>query len=129
MGGKSHEHLEATMKQLSIMPSGAGLGIAPTRPFKNPPSVFFASQYRIGWIVLIQGSCHSAKGIDTKEFQEGLIMESDMIVVLGLALFFFGGISYLLWKERNKPKPRAAEMQAFSQDSRQPVEKHNRKKL
>jgi len=56
-------------------------------------------------------------------------MEADMIVVLGLALFFFGGISYLLWKERNRQKPRAVEMQVFSQDSRQPVEKPNRRKL
>jgi cbb3-type cytochrome oxidase subunit 3 len=56
-------------------------------------------------------------------------MEADMIVVLCLALFFFGGISYILWKERNKQKPRAAEMQVFSQDGRQPGGKPKRRKL
>jgi Flp pilus assembly protein CpaB len=50
-------------------------------------------------------------------------MESDIIIILGLALVFFGGIGYMQWKEHNKQKLQAAEIQASSQDNRQPIEK------
>jgi hypothetical protein len=56
-------------------------------------------------------------------------MESDMIVILGLALAFFGGIGYIILKERNGRKSQTAELQTFSQDNRQPIEKPNKRKL
>jgi hypothetical protein len=56
-------------------------------------------------------------------------MEPDIIVVLGLALVFFGGIGYILWKENNRNKPQAAEIQASSQENRRPIEKPSKSKL
>jgi cbb3-type cytochrome oxidase subunit 3 len=44
-------------------------------------------------------------------------MESDMIVVLGLALVFFGGICYILWNERKKQQSQAERIQAPSPES------------
>jgi hypothetical protein len=55
-------------------------------------------------------------------------MEADTIVILGLALLFFGGITYLIWKERNREKTQVADVPILSQDSSQPVEKHKTRK-
>jgi hypothetical protein len=61
--------------------------------------------------------------------EEEFIMESDIIVVLGLALVFFGGIGYILWKENNRNKPQTAETQTLSQDNRQSIEKLSKRSL
>jgi hypothetical protein len=55
-------------------------------------------------------------------------MESDMIVILGLALMFFGGIGYIVWKERNGQKSQAAELHALAQTNGQPIEKSIKRK-
>jgi hypothetical protein len=55
-------------------------------------------------------------------------MGSDMIVVLGLALAFFGGVGYLAWKERNKKKPQDGDSQSVSQEYGRPIKKLDRKK-
>ena len=54
-------------------------------------------------------------------------MELDMIVVLGLAMLFFGGIIYLIWKERTREKTLAAEAAPLLQESSPNNEKHNTK--
>jgi hypothetical protein len=55
-------------------------------------------------------------------------MELDTIIVLSLALVFFGGITYLIWKERNNQKPHGAEIQALLHDNQRPIEKLDRRK-
>jgi flagellar biogenesis protein FliO len=56
-------------------------------------------------------------------------MELDMIVVLGLALAFFGAITYLILKERNRQRPQAAEIQVLPQNNNRPVDRQKKRKL
>ena len=54
-------------------------------------------------------------------------MDSDMIVVLCLAIVFFGGISYLVWKERDTKK-QTVEVKTLSQEARQTAGRLNKEK-
>ena len=54
-----------------------------------------------------------------KGLEEGCVMEIDMIVVLVLALMFFGGVVWLVIKERNKEKPLSEGTPALVQNNQQ----------
>jgi hypothetical protein len=56
-------------------------------------------------------------------------MGPDMIIVLGLALAFFGGIGYLAWKENSRQKPKAVKITVSLQDNRPPIEELGKRKL
>ena len=62
-----------------------------------------------------------------KAWEDEIIMGLDMIVVLCLALIFFGGISWLAWKDRAGQKPEATEAPASPQESRKPTVKSGKK--
>jgi hypothetical protein len=55
-------------------------------------------------------------------------MELDMIVVLGLALLFFGGIVFLIWKDREKEHSQVAEVPMQPQNRPRPTEKRKARK-
>jgi hypothetical protein len=79
-------------------------------------------------IVFIRAPCHFIYATGTKELEEEFIMGSDVIVILGLAVIFFGGIGYIMWKERNRQKPQGSGTQDLLQDSRPPIEALGKRK-
>ncbi len=54
---------------------------------------------------------------------EGDIMDAGIILVLGLALLFFGTVGYMTWKEHKRQGIHVAEPPTWTREGRMQIEK------
>jgi hypothetical protein len=68
--------------------------------------------------------------LDSAQLKERVgefIMEPDVFIVLSLALLFFGGVGYLVWKERNSQNVQISDPPASREDNTRRTEKRKKR--